>query len=410
MFHHDLRNTGYSPSTAPRTNNVLWTYPTGGLICSSPAVVDGRLFISSMDGKLYALNATSGVHLWNYTMGPSISPREVHSSPAVANGVVYVGYGWGHWTENGMLYAVNASTGELIWSYNTTETMVNTSPAVAEGLVFFGTYNWGRIFALNASTGDHVWNITTSSSHVSSSPAVVNGVLYMGVWWENAIYAYNASTGDVMTGWPYITGYVVGGGPAVFDGVVYAHSQDRNLFALNASTGAYIWKYTGDPTSEKRSSAVAYDMVFVGGDQSYALNKTDGALVWNKTGDYNDAIAVADGMVFLGASTRFYALNAFNGEEVWSYPIGINRDAHPAVAYGKVFVGSRDGKIYCFGAGPPIRELAKETISNDIQSADLNGDGNPDFRWISGYDISFVSQTLHIEINIQLAGDDPGDA
>lgn len=58
----------------------------------------------------------------------------------------------------------------------------------------------------------------------------------------------------------------------------------------------------------------------------------------------------------------------------------------------------------------PIEDLAKETISDVLRSADCNGDGEPDFEWSSGYDISFVNQVLHIEINIQLEGDDPGDA
>ena len=59
---------------------------------------------------------------------------------------------------------------------------------------------------------------------------------------------------------------------------------------------------------------------------------------------------------------------------------------------------------------PPMEDIAEATISDTIRSADLDGDGNPDFGWDSGYDISFVDQTLHIEINIQLVGDDPGAA
>jgi len=59
---------------------------------------------------------------------------------------------------------------------------------------------------------------------------------------------------------------------------------------------------------------------------------------------------------------------------------------------------------------PPIGDQTEETISNNVQSADGNGDGSPDYGWNSGYDISFVSQSLHVEINIQLTGADSGDA
>ena len=41
MFHHDLRHTGYSTSTASDINNLLWTYRAGAVIDSSPTVYEG---------------------------------------------------------------------------------------------------------------------------------------------------------------------------------------------------------------------------------------------------------------------------------------------------------------------------------------------------------------------------------
>ena len=58
--------------------------------------------------NVYALNATTGALLWNYTTGGS-----VYSSPAVANGVVYVG------SDDFNVYALNAITGAKLWSYAT---------------------------------------------------------------------------------------------------------------------------------------------------------------------------------------------------------------------------------------------------------------------------------------------------
>ena len=48
MFHHDLNHTGYSTSTGPETNNVLWSYETGDSVSSSPAVVDGKVYLGSI--------------------------------------------------------------------------------------------------------------------------------------------------------------------------------------------------------------------------------------------------------------------------------------------------------------------------------------------------------------------------
>jgi outer membrane protein assembly factor BamB len=53
------------------------------------------VYVGSYDGNIYALNATTGANVWNYTTGAS-----VYSSPSVANGVVYVG------SENNNVHAV----------------------------------------------------------------------------------------------------------------------------------------------------------------------------------------------------------------------------------------------------------------------------------------------------------------
>ena len=61
-------------------------YQTQGNVSSSPAVADGMVFVGSYDDKLYALNATDGKLVWSYLTGGMVV-----SSPAVANGVIYVG-------------------------------------------------------------------------------------------------------------------------------------------------------------------------------------------------------------------------------------------------------------------------------------------------------------------------------
>jgi len=82
MFHHDLNHSGYTDSPAPNTANVLWKYKTDSAITSSPAVVDGCLFIGSHDGYIYSLNSTNGDLIWKYKTGNWI----YYSSPAVADG------------------------------------------------------------------------------------------------------------------------------------------------------------------------------------------------------------------------------------------------------------------------------------------------------------------------------------
>jgi len=66
--------------------DLHWAYTTGSYVYSSPAVANGVVYVGSYDDNVYALNATTGAKLWSYTTGSYVS-----SSPVVANGVVYVG-------------------------------------------------------------------------------------------------------------------------------------------------------------------------------------------------------------------------------------------------------------------------------------------------------------------------------
>src|ERR1035437_3656565 len=98
QFRNGPTHQGYNASetTISASNvdalGVSWTGTTGGSIYSSPAVANGVVYVGSSDHKLYAyaVGCASGggtcSPLWTATTGGSI-----YSSPAVANSVVYVG-------------------------------------------------------------------------------------------------------------------------------------------------------------------------------------------------------------------------------------------------------------------------------------------------------------------------------
>src|SRR5580704_12943410 len=259
-------------------------------------------------------------------------------SPAVANGVVYVG-SWGDFDSN--VYALNASTGAKLWSYTTGGQLVS-SPAVANGVVYIGSGD-SNVYALHASTGAKLWSYTTGAG-VESSPAVANGVVYVGYDDDN-LYALNASTGaklwsfatgggsECIFGVPQPPGFLnapckIFSSPAVANGVVYVSSTDGNLYALNASTGAKLWS---NPAVSYSSPAVANGVVYIG---STALNANTGAVLWGfNTGDnagddiFTSSPAVANGVVYIATENgNMFALNASTGAQLWTYPAG---DASP---------------------------------------------------------------------------------
>ncbi|MGD8544973.1 MAG: pectinesterase family protein, partial [Candidatus Bathyarchaeota archaeon] len=141
MFRHNPRRTGYIESPAPNINRTQWTYTTGGNVRSSPAVIDGIVYIGSNDGNIYALDQHTGAQIWNQTIGLSVI-----SSPAVAYSRVYVG------SSDNKVYCLDALTGTHVWNQTTGASIVS-SPAVVEGKVYVGSgYGEGRgiVYCLDA--------------------------------------------------------------------------------------------------------------------------------------------------------------------------------------------------------------------------------------------------------------------
>jgi len=216
MFHNDLAHSGYSKSTGPLTNQTLWKYQTGSSIESSPAVVDGVVYIGSEDQNFYALRASDGAQIWHFATGGYID-----SSPVVVGDVVYFG------SRDGYVYALNVTDGFQIWSFR-----------ARHG-------NWG--------------------SYYYSTPAVANGVIYVGSY-DSSIYALNATNGSIF--WEFRTGGYIFSSPVVAGAVVYVGSYDGNVYALDAITGSKIWSYqTGGKM--RSSCAVVNGTVYVGSDDGY---------------------------------------------------------------------------------------------------------------------------------------------
>jgi outer membrane protein assembly factor BamB len=127
------------------------------------------------------LDALTGKDIWGAGTGQNVAyAHSPSSSPAVANGCVYVG------SENGYVYAFNASNGAKLWTYLTYNGDngygVESSPVVASGVVYVGADD-GNLYALNASTGNKLWNYTIQSGtnrYSQNSAAIVDGRIYVG--------------------------------------------------------------------------------------------------------------------------------------------------------------------------------------------------------------------------------------
>ena len=342
---------------------LKWKNRIGGAY-SSPAVANGVVYVGSDDHNVYALNASTGATLWMFT-----TRGDVFSTPAVTNGVVYIGSG------DGNLYALNASSGAKLWSY-TTGANIRSSPALANGVVYVGSDD-NNLYALNANTGAKLWSYNTGGEE-DSSPAVANGVVYVGSDDYN-VYALNASTGAKL--WSYTTGYFdVSSSPAVANGVVYVGSGDHNVYALNASTGAKLWSYTtGDRVIS--SPAVANGVVYIGSINGnwYALNASTGAKLWS----YNTGAvvytspAVVDGLLYFFDGSPF---GYGNPSQVFAFSVGVEADLFLRIFPSATTVHQGDLLTYAF----PVWNLGPDDAVHEVLNTQVPAGTTFDYLRISG--------------------------
>lgn len=364
MFHGNAQHTGYAKDTLEAGLRLGWTYRTPGtILTSSPAIVDGIVYIGTRDEDnndhhaIHAVNLKTGKKLWQMK-----ADAQVQSSPAVAEGIVYAS------TIRGTLYAMDAKTGKLIWEKSVAKDEVQRawmyySPTVDNGVVYqaYSTGSGGAMMALDARTGEELWNAPLAGGWiVESTPVVQDGKVYVGAdggW----LIALDASNGKEIWrqrpagGWMHSM-------PSISEGRLYMGYQGGLLVALDASTGKELWRYKSSDSSyihggaTGSSAAVADGVVYMGFPDGNvaALDAVTGALKWKyrTQGGIISSAAVSGEVVFIGSNDgNLYAFDRLTGQPLWQHEIGAWVASSPAISGNALVVGALDGNLYAFTPG-----------------------------------------------------------
>lgn len=179
------------------TGELAWSADVGTHPGATPAIADGRVYYgapsdrASTPCRVWALDLQSGETEWTY----DVEDESLRTAPAVADGTVYVSASSVRACLRGMdedqcsgvtrgrLYAVDAGTGDEEWVART-RTDTRSSPAVADGVVYVGCD--GGVSAVTTD-GDHAWRVDLADHspegdrvYLDSSPAVGGCRLYVG--------------------------------------------------------------------------------------------------------------------------------------------------------------------------------------------------------------------------------------
>jgi hypothetical protein len=260
------RRRGWRPDAGerygPEHGCVKWKFETDGPVTA--AVTVGReikkttkAYIACEDGRLYALDADTGTLVWSYDTNTPL----FGSAAEGRDGSVYVG------SEGGKLYAINKQ-GQLLWTHTTGGPIYSTPAVTPNGRIYVCSLD-GVIYAL-ARDGSELWSFETNGFAALDGSVFVSpqegsdGSVYIAGLYDPNLYALNREDGslkwarnfefiidpcdpnsETKGGWPFAA-------PAVgADGTIYQTLlYDSNLYAIEGETGDIIWSVElADPCS-----------------------------------------------------------------------------------------------------------------------------------------------------------------
>ncbi len=159
------------------SGNIKWRTVAKRAVTGSPHFYNNVIYITSLDGVLYAIDAKSGWIIWRFRMeSGSIC------TPTTNENHIYVGS-----TDN-TFYCVSIKSTKKIWSYDT-DNQINSSPVFYKGAVYFCNID-GMVYSLHAPSGRLRWKYQAEGA-ITGSPIIIDDILFIGAA-DNKIYALPA--------------------------------------------------------------------------------------------------------------------------------------------------------------------------------------------------------------------------
>ncbi len=300
-------------SVAPK-----WSVSIPGASYASPVfAADGTIYLGNDDEaaghRLFALNPADGSVKWTFA-----TPNAIYTAAALdAAGNIYFGT-----LGDGRLYSLTPA-GVRRWTYAGATLGTSSSPAFSPdgGTVYFAGYD-GLLHAVNTTTGGARWTYRLGDQVRAASPAVdANGTVYIGCY-DGLVYAIDADGRLVRT---WATGDIIRSSPAIAGRTLYVGSNDRHLYAFDIGVGSStLWsQYRQNARRTGRRTVEALAVVTQPQSQvavlglSLSLNVAatgDGPITyqWRK-----------DGAVIPGATTPVITIGTVSAAAAGTYSVAI---------------------------------------------------------------------------------------
>ena len=186
------------------------------MVHSSPAISEGRVFVSGCDEFLHLVDLETGMEVGKVTIGAPTA-----ASPVVTDKRAFVG------TYASKMEGIDWKKETLIWEYAPLRSEFRYSAALHEQWLIFGGRD-KRVHALNRETGEVKWTFLTRRA-VDSSPVIVGNRVFVGSG-DGNLYELDLKSGKER--WRYTLGLPITSSPAVASGCLVIGGGDGRVYCF----------------------------------------------------------------------------------------------------------------------------------------------------------------------------------
>jgi outer membrane protein assembly factor BamB len=334
---------GSGPWKSAGPLKVVWKFKTKGISGrfhkdpwggtswpGQPSVRGDKVYFGSADGNAYCFNRHTGELLWSYQTNDSLKATPVLSgNRVIANGI------------DDHIYCLDADTGQLIWKYKC-DFEIDGSVAVINNRVYF------RFYCLDFQTGQLIYRTERVGSIEGScnfQPEIDRA--YCGTE-QGGLFAFKLTDGSIA--WKAVIGADSDTTPAISEGLLYTAAEDGKVRCYKQDNGELVWTYqTG--RGIWASPVVVGERMIIGSEDGnlYCFNKKDGQVIWKfrARGPVWSTAPFVDGRFVFGDKLGWFYQISEDGKLISDIQIGYNVNSTPAVWDGKIYIGAFMGELHC---------------------------------------------------------------
>lgn len=336
LFGGNARRDNFRETTLTPPLENHWVYKASSAIGPTLLAVDGVLYFSTLDGKIFALDMETAKQL-----GKEKSEDGNEATCAYHEGFLYIASRYGDKT----LGKYDLSQGKYVWKIDAGD--IASEPLVTEeGIFVAALYN--HVDKYHLATGEKLWSFKTKDQF-HSSPALAQNTLVVGCD-DGKVYALNALSGKKR--WEFKTGASIYATPCIGEKTVYIGSLDSLFYALDLESGAVKWRFRVNFPIFQAAATDGEKVLFGATDGVlYCLDAQTGKVLWQFQAKsvISTPPTISGKVAYFGSLDHYYyGVNLEDGKELWKFETR-GRIRTAPVVWGKYLFGaSEDRFLYAF--------------------------------------------------------------